>query len=367
MKKYFQILFIIIVVFVFTLPVIRFNKNGTISEKENRNLATKPFILENNSFNELLFKEYDAYFSDRFGGRYRLINLNTRLKQIINGDSLIYNDNAIQGKNGWWFYISESDGNNLEDFYKRNLLDNQQLLEFEEKVKKTKEWFNEQNIPCIFLVCPNKHSVYSENYYFKRPKGITRSDQLVNVFEKQNISYIFPRDYLISKKTEYDYPLYFETDTHWNSQGAYLTSLLLKETIEKSFPNIQFPIIKYETNVHYSMTAGDILPMLGVAESKSTLIDFTPIGCNNSDYYEYILNAGVGGVHTKGTNKNLPSAIIYRDSYFNAMEQFISPLFSEAEYKWKQFDETEKDYILEHKPDIVIFENVERYSLTIVQ
>ena len=39
---------------------------------------------------------------------------------------------------------------------------------------------------------------------------------------------------------------------------------------------------------------------------------------------------------------------------------FVSPLFSEVDYVWKDFTDADKKRILEYKPDIVIFERVER-------
>lgn len=53
---------------------------------------------------------------------------------------------------------------------------------------------------------------------------------------------------------------------------------------------------------------------------------------------------------------------MFRDSFFIALEPFVSPLFSEVEYVFKLFTEADKERILEYKLDIVIFEHVERYA-----
>ena len=361
-----QIIFILFCLAGISLPIFLFNTKGTISEKENRNLAQRPHILNENHLNSNYFKEFSSYFDDRFGGRQKLINLNSFLKIKLNGDIPICNDRAVQGRSGWWFYISSKDGNNLQDFYKNNLMNDNQLIDFKKKISDTVEWCKEEKIPCIFMICPNKHSVYDEYYYFSRPEGITRADQISKIFSELNVPFLFPRDYLISKKSEYDFPLYYETDTHWNSQGAYLAAILLKEEIKNIFPHTDFPEIQYETQIDYSMNEGDILPMLGIQEAKSTQPALFPIGQQTSDFYTYIKNEEMQGVITKGTKEKLPRALIFRDSFFSTLEPFVSPMFSEAEYKWKQFREEDKDYILEYKPDIIIFESVERYAPTIV-
>ena len=70
---------------------------------------------------------------------------------------------------------------------------------------------------------------------------------------------------------------------------------------------------------------------------------------------------------TKGTDENLPRALIFRDSFFTALEPFASPLFSEAEYRWKNFSDEDKSSVLLYKPDIIIFECVERYGPGLVR
>lgn len=366
MKKIIQTFFIICFLLVLAVPSIRFNRYVTISEVENRHLAKRPFLFTDNRININLFSEYSEYFDDRFGGRDHLISLNQRIEQILHKNSILYNDYALQGKNGWFFYIDGSDGDNLRDFYKKNLMNQEQLSSWKENVKNTADWCDANGIKTIFLICPNKHSVYSEYYPFSRPNGQTRSEQLVKVLEELNVSYVYPRDFLLQRKSDFDYPLYYETDTHWNPAGAYIASRLLKERIELYFPDIEFPEIEYQTEINYSMGAGDILPLIGVKESKSTQPKVKPVYFENSDLYFYEKNAGTDGVHTIGVNKNLPRALIFRDSFFDTLEPYVSPLFSEADYKWKFFRDEDKSYVLEYRPDIIIFECVERYSPLLV-
>ena len=365
MKHTIHLVFTLAVLILLSLPVIFFNSKQTVSEKENRALAAEPALIKENRLNERLFAEYDEYFSDHIGFREELIQLNAKTPLHIEKESSV--GKAVAGKNGWYFYTLPSDGNNLLDFYKRNLLDDTQLAQFSERVSSVMNWCAEHEIPCIFLICPNKHSVYAEYYPFDRPEGVTRADQLTHVFDELGANYLFPRDFLLSKKRDFDFPLYYETDTHWNPQGAYLAFTLLRERIAELFPQTDFPNIEYNTAISESETAGDLLPMLNIQTARSTQITLTPVGRKPTDFYSYLKNAGRDGVHTKGATPALPRALIFRDSFFSALEPFVSPLFSEAEYVWKKFSEEDKKYVLEYKPDIIIFESVERSSATIVQ
>lgn len=367
MKKIIQVVFITCALLALSLPILKFNRSGSISERENRTLAAKPNLFNENRFNKNFFSECDAYFTDRFGGRNILISINTVINKTLHANTVVANNMAVKGKDGWLYYINANDGNNLSDFLKTNLMSKEDLLDFKRRVNEAIAWCESNGIKCIFLICPNKHSIYPENYLFDRPEGFTRADQMTKIFDELNAPYIFPRDYLISKKTEFNYPLYYETDTHWNPKGAYLTSLLLRKKIQDFFPSANLPQLEYEVKIDSSMKAGDILPMLKIKNAKSTQVTLSPANQKIDNFYTYIRNEGRDGVHTKGADPTLPRAIIFRDSFFSALEPFVSPFFSEAEYHWRRFSEEDKDYVLQYKPDIIIFEAVERLAPSIIQ
>lgn len=357
MKKIIQYSFVIVVFLAIFFPIVRFNQKGTVSEVENRNLATKP----NNIFD---FTGYDNYFQDRFGGRTTLINIANYIDHGISNKQ-IRNELAFKGKNDWFYYIASNDGNNLNDFYKKNLLSESELETFKNSVIKTSKWCEENAIKYLFVIGPNKHSVYPENYIDARPEGITRADQLISVFNELGITCVYPRDYLIEQKEKNVSPLYYETDTHWNNLGAYYAFTQIENEVEKLFPNVNFPNIDYDFEVSYSETAGDILPMLGIKKAKSTQIAAKPKNSEFSNYFEYVKNEGRGGVITKGKNENLPRVIVFRDSFYSALTPYFSTLFSSVEYNWRRITEEDKKNILENKPDLIIFEAVERDSLSI--
>ena len=81
--------------------------------------------------------------------------------------------------------------------------------------------------------------------------------------------------------------------------------------------------------------------------------------CNTS-YFQYVKNDGRNGVIAKNNDLSLPKAIIFRDSFFTQLEPFTSTIFSSAEYHSRWFTEADKNYILENKPDVIIWEMVER-------
>ena len=341
------------------LPPLLLDRTSVVSQKENRNLAQKPAIIKDGGMNREYFSQFDAWLSDRFGLREPLVALDSVVKNRLESKYAL-TDRALEGKDGWIFYVLD---NNIADFCKINLFDEATLSRIEDNVRETIEWCAEHGIKVLYFIAPNKHSVYSEYYPFDRPEGITRADQIVAAISAGGADCFFPRDLLLEKKDSAPFRLYFKTDTHWNPLGAYYAYEVLRGKIDALFPEVQFPQITYRTEIQEGAYRGDLIPMLnkpGMEESE--YIQVTPDGAEFMDFYEYIKNEGVNGVHTRNTNSTLPRALVFRDSFFSALEPFVSPLFSEVEYVWKVFTEADKERILEYKPDIVIFEHVERYA-----
>lgn len=359
MKKIISITFCTLIGIALVCATIFFNRQGDVFSTEKRAIASKPSNITD-------FKGWDAYFNDRFGGRDQLIDLANYIDRNLM-DKTIKNAKAFQGKNGWFFYINTADGNNQGDFDKTNLLNEDELKQFKDEVTDITSWCHSNDIKCLFVICPNKHNVYPEYHILTRPDGKTRTEQLLEAFDQAHVKCIYPLNYLLSKKKESTYPIYYETDTHWNDLGAFYAFEKIREEISLLFPDKHFPQIEYKTKVSFSESAGDILPMLNIKNAKSTRISLSPVKGKLTDYFSYIKNEGRDGIITKGKDATLPRAIIFRDSFCTAMVQYLSTLFSEAEYDWRRITEEDKQNIIANKPDIIIFESVERNSISIVK
>lgn len=381
--KVLRVIFIVLALSLFAVPMIYFDSKSEKSDAENRMLSSKPFLLVDGRINPKLFREYDAYLSDRFGFRNHLVSLNKIMQYtILNGN--IFNEHALKGRDGWYFYLRD---NNLGDFLKTNLMTQEQLDEFRMRLVSIVEWCHQHGFKVLFLVAPNKHSVYPEKYPFARPEGITRADQLKSQFDSLGIPCLFLRDYLLSKKDESEYPLYWETDTHWNALGAYYGFQCIEKEINLFFPNVNFPKNKYEREIEKSCLPSDIPVMLGQPRLEISYL-VIPRYYNDNSFYTfinpslkggkqiwtdcyyyfqnvYLDNGNPNGIKTKSVDSSLPRAFVIRDSFCRALVPFLSPLFSETEYEWwnvfNVHDENNKTRIIDFHPDIIIFEMVERY------
>ncbi|GHT59393.1 hypothetical protein FACS1894109_15220 [Spirochaetia bacterium] len=180
---------------------------------------------------------------------------------------------------------------------------------------------------------------------------------------------IYPRDYILSKKSSELIPpvetiQYYQYGTHWNMLGAMNAFDLLYQKIIDNFPDVVFPKLEYNIDIKNEPYIDSWLTTLGFTSASWEYYNTHAIIEPENKwtyYYTYTKNEDRNRVITENKNPGLPRAIIFRDSFFSALESFTSTMFSSAEYNWRWFNESEKGYILNNKPDIIIWEMAERY------
>ena len=259
-----------------------------------------------------------------------------------------------------------------------------------DKLKAVQEWYETQGIQFIFLIAPNKSSVYPEklpaSIVYKEGKTIT--DDIVRASRKKNITLLNLGEVL--KKSKGEEELYFRTDTHWNNKGA---SIGFKEAIH--FLNTQYEkdykLPKY-TLRSIRRGSGDLAGFLKIKKILSP---------KHEKDYAFDFNASVRVCHGNINMKELTVEackmtgnpilnIFAQDQYMinkNAVNPekllFIGDSFSTANSKpynatfgtlWKfhhsrLYGKKLADFVVKNQPDIVIYQIVERdlYSQTLVE
>lgn len=339
------------------VPLLFFSPGQTVSEGENRKLAPLPTPFDGGYPNLRFFSDTDAYLADHFGMRSQLVALDEHIRHILFRDPQT-GQGTIVGKNGWTFLVLD---NLLADFFKYNLVGDDILSKMERRIAETASWCHENGMAVLFVIGPNKHSVYPEYYPFPRPDGPTYGDQVAGAFARVGVPLVFPRDDLLRYKQNSIHPLYYETDSHWNLLGAWVAAERIKSELKRLFPHVAFPEIAYDFHVVERPSPEDSQFILKLDWRSCTTIAATSDLPQYGRGYVYAENEGMfGGVRTRGDNPTLPRAVVFRDSFCIALEPFLSPMFSEAEYLWHQFSDNDKSYLVDCKPDVVIFEAVER-------
>ena len=332
---------------------------------ENRTFSDKPKLDFQNLGNYP--KLYETYFNDHIPFRNELVQLKNIVDIFVFHN--IISDDVLLGNNNWLFpklnniieglYIGKDSFTDIES---SNFLNS--IIDFRDKLKN-------KNIDFIFMVCPDKSSVYNEympNYI--RQNTTNYVYQFVNyIKENSDIKIVYPIEELI--KYKYKYQLYYKYDTHWNQLGAYIGYLELMKYFHKnihydiSYSNIlikrnnfsyDFTILENSSNLlrndmarylslsKYEYFKNDVLYIPDISNSKFI---YTYRNIGNNFYFK-----------TKSESNNKNRILVIRDSFALAMVDYISPNFEHVEYI--HVDSFKKDILYTNNIDIVIFETVER-------
>ena len=380
MKKT-RIIFIFLFLACGALPLIFIDNKTKISMLERRQLASLPWLISTGRFSKkylaALPRQTDAYITDRFGGRSALIFFMNNVNYFVLGKN--HDNRLLVGKDKWLFYIDKSIGDEFANFKKTNLFNEEELWAFLKSITLINDYCETNNIKFLFMVVPDKPSVYPEKYPFPRPEGISLIEQiLAGLPENIRAKVIFPLDYFMEKKKECPYPLYFNNGLHWTKMGVYYTYELLYEKLKAWFTNIPEPEFKFTPYMDYGEDNYALWWGIKKFGAFMELVNIEPVDGWGS-HYEYIICKNVPmnefnrresvdamrgkfGIVTKNTDRTLPKALIMRDSYFVALEPFISSIFSEVEYVWTQPEKRNVQYLIElpDKPDVFIWEIGER-------
>lgn len=331
---------------------------------ENRTLASKPILVSTN-INEYP-KSYEEYFNDYLPFKTELVKLKN-LSDIFVFKN-VFARRVLLGKNKW---LIDKDGNlnqkymGIERYYfTESELETAKsnLIHFRDELKK-------KNIDFILMVCPDKQSIYSEFMpnYIKRKSAKNDTDIFVEYIKNNtDIKVVYPKEELLKYKDKYQ--LYYKYDTHWNSLGAYIGYIELTKILSITNKSIEnFKILEFDSthrnsNKDASVFYNDMARMMSLKNIKYFRDDTIYI---LEDYKYTITNITDNWSVSRISNynlynfKNYNNILIIMDSYSFDMMDYITTEFRQSEFI--HIDSFKNENIMEYKPNIVVFESVERY------
>ena len=192
-------LFILTVVFIVNL----LTPDKKMSSAENRVLQTRPAFSLSEYFSGRLENKLENYVNDQFAGRNWLIRLKTAADVT---EGVLVSNGVIRCKDHYLMETLTIPGETA-------------LKETEQALKQFKEEHNQTDM--YFLLAPNAAGILSS----KLPATVTvgDQDQYINAFysdlENMDIETVDVRKAL--KKASSDEQIYYCTDHHWTTAGAY--------------------------------------------------------------------------------------------------------------------------------------------------
>lgn len=295
-------------------------------------------------------------------------------------------DSVIAGKDGFLF-LGNAYNNVLHKTNGTYRPSKYDIDSWTSRLKDVQNWYEKRGIKFVIAIAPNKHTIYKEKLpNWMSYDGKTLTDDIVKFAKEKDINMLDLRTALRKEKKKNQ--IYFKTDTHWNQIGA---ALAYEETI--SYLNnkykINIPKPKYKMSQE-SRVPGDlalflkISPLLGNKYEKRFNYIFdkkSDICKGNIDKYNLKLKPCIKTNNPIILINNQPQYTVNRsikkhkllfvcDSFATQASQLYNSSFNaifKMYYPMVRRQDFSK-FIDNHKPDIVIYQIVERmfYNNTIL-
>ncbi len=320
-KKLFRYpLIVIFMGFIFLYALFdSFAEERSFSDLENRVLTTMP----NFSWQELLNNEYtpkfESYVNDQFLLRDSWIDLKSRLEWIL---TKVENNGVLYGDNDQLYAKLFSVD---EDQLNKNL---NALFEFTER----------EGEKVSVMIAPVASNILKEGLP-AHPPMIDEDALIDNIYEHtQSANIIDVREVLKEHSDEY---IYYRTDHHWTTYGAYLAYLEYAKERDLTAFNIEdytavstdgffgtnFSKCKYFAAVPDVLTYYDIDNKMLLDDQELSLYDTAKL--TTVDKYATFLHGNYGFITVNGDGEG--SVLVVKDSYANSFIPFLTASYEQID------------------------------------
>jgi len=354
------VLFLLLICLPLADQVFKFVQPYPLYEK--RKLAEKPRLTFRESLTFL--KKYDAYFNDHFPFRNLLIYHNNLIQTKVFHTSPV--SKTLIGKDGWLFLAKETETRNEVDYFRSlRLFTPGELKHWRLILRQRREWLRRRGIAYIFMVVPNKSTIYPEYMpsHIRRLHSQSRLDQLlISLRQEPNFPVIDLREGLLAAKKTFR--VYNKTDSHWNELGAYFAYLEIIKKLSLTFPDIKVASLGQFTVESSIRTGGDLARLIS-QQKKDFREQVIRVRPKSPVHFETVPSARKLGPNirvtiTQCSGGTLPTTLMIHDSFVQQLKPFIAPHFRRIVFIWDWGLHFFKGMIETEKPKIVIEEMTER-------
>ena len=328
------------------------------SKEENRDLQTFPKLTWKSLSEGKFGQEMNEYFADQFPARDALVGLKG-LSELALGKG--ENNGVVLGKDGWlavrWFdaYVDRLTRVYDTDFYAKESIDAQTSA-----LNDLQAELAAKNIPLTVIIPPRTLDVVGgqTNYPMQSTDALWAD---IDAGLDDSVDYLDLRKIMQDAHAGGEY-VYYRTDHHWTTEGAYMAycalmnewgkqseiipeSMFTIETVEGFYgttwsrAGLKFvgpdslEIWHFEGEENYTVT--DWTMQTGQNEQGVSYIDFVRgdsfSGFYNRDYLEQKdkYSAFLDGTHgiltvQKNTDEERQTLLVLKDSFLNSMVPFLA-------------------------------------------
>ncbi|MCP4039857.1 MAG: hypothetical protein GY733_23130 [bacterium] len=328
---------------------------GKIAKSENRFLAATPHYDAGHGGMSSYLAQLDAYLADRVRLRDALITLHARVTVGVFGASP--SAKLIIGKEGWFYF---NDPVALAQYRGLAQLEFERLETWRRVLEGRRDWLAERGIPFVVVLVPNKHQIYPE-FMPEHLLRVSRDEQHAqlahHLAQHSDLAVVDLMPTLQAAKAQQR--VYHRTDTHWNDVGAYTGYRAILAAVAEALPRYADVLEPVKVKAERYLDRGiGLTSMVGLShyyrEEVLALRKVAPhsqILMENKQQYARLereqlpLAHGVPGAQ-------LPRAVVFRDSFSNALIPYLSENFRRVLYVWSR--DVEPRIVEREQPDIVI-------------
>ena len=298
---------------------------------------------------------FNAYFSDHYRLHQQAVDLLESARLYLLNEKTF--PNVLIGKEDWLYYTGE---NNIQDYECTIPFTGAELAVIRERLLGWNERLQQHGIRFYVVIAPNKESIYPQYLPDQVQAGVRacRIDQVMQKLQNTSLNVLDLRSPLQSAAQTAQ--VYHRTDTHWNSTGALIASQTILARIQKDIPDVRVPIAEEYTSEirdHSGDLAGFLPRDTRFVEREAFLVPLQPSAV--------VFEEGSDGTAVSSIpGSDLPKAVVFCDSFSDALKPYLSEHFSRVVYS-RSFDLD--FYLIEREqPEVVIFELAQRY-LTVLR
>lgn len=315
-----SLLFLLLLVMVINVLV----PDKKTSYTENRTLAQFPDFsiakLQSGTFN----KDLSKWFSDQFVGRDAMIQVKY-IAQKLSGQKEI--NGVYLTRNGL-----------IEDIEQPN----QEQLE--RKIDAINDFYRLYKVPTTFLLAPNNACVNRNRISKNAP--IRNQQKLIDNFYDSLSSEIECIDVSSTLKKHNDEYLYYKTDHHWTSLGAYYGFTAYASQLNLPMQDLG----KYQSMVATKDFKGTLASKVGsiglrdeidlliapdtpnylltnISDGSSKLTVYSSEGLESNNPYDVFFGGNHALIQLELENESKKHLLIFKDSYANSLIPFLLPYY----------------------------------------
>ncbi len=318
-------------VIVVLIGITVFAPKKTISEEENKVLASFPKISIKRVFDTKFMKDFDAYLSDHFAFRTNWIAAETEVQKVLGRSEIngvfITSDRMLEA-------VDQPDESAVAGSI--------------DAINRYKEQFGSQKQVAVMLV-PTAGQIYRNTYHPYAPV-LDQTDFIQDVYGQ--LKDVDTVDVFTSLNAAQNSYIYYRTDHHWTSYGAYIGYAALSKTLGYNAISRDMFNIEHASNEFLGTIYSKVLTNAEMADSidlyyyadkgvvekvevfdgvKSQEYDsiFFREHLNTKDKYSTYLGTNQPMVTVKTNVQNGQKLLIFKDSYAHEMVQFLCQHYEE--------------------------------------